>query len=130
MPATTKPSLASSVVTGYEPAARKGVECRLGGSILKIAFQKKSSVVTMAARKTADQKTEPASPSPPRNEDESSTMSVSNRDHRRHGDRPGGPPGAQVGTEYLATRARAFKFAIKRHAAAGRRPPAPAARKL
>ena len=28
---------------GYEPAARKGVECRLGGSILKIAFQKKMS---------------------------------------------------------------------------------------
>ena len=27
---------------GYEPAARKGVECRLGGSILKIAFQKKN----------------------------------------------------------------------------------------
>ena len=24
--------------TGYEPAARKGVECRLGGSIFKIAF--------------------------------------------------------------------------------------------
>ncbi len=30
------------VATGYEPATRKGVECRLGGSesILKIAFQK------------------------------------------------------------------------------------------
>ena len=25
--------------TGYEPAARKGVECRLGGSIFKIAFR-------------------------------------------------------------------------------------------
>ena len=31
-------------VTGYEPAARKGVECRLGGSILKIAFQKPRGV--------------------------------------------------------------------------------------
>ena len=30
-------------VPGYEPAARKGVECRLGGSILKIAFQKKKA---------------------------------------------------------------------------------------
>ena len=28
--------------TGYEPAARKGVECRLGGSIIKIAYQKKT----------------------------------------------------------------------------------------
>jgi hypothetical protein len=27
--------------TGYEPAARKGDECCLGGSIIKIAFRKK-----------------------------------------------------------------------------------------
>jgi hypothetical protein len=27
--------------TGYEPAARKGVECRLGGSIIKNTFRKK-----------------------------------------------------------------------------------------
>ncbi len=29
------------VSTWYEPAARKGVECRLGGSIIKIASRKK-----------------------------------------------------------------------------------------
>jgi hypothetical protein len=34
-------SVAGACMTGYEPAARKGVECRLGGSIIKIAFRKK-----------------------------------------------------------------------------------------
>ena len=28
----------SGQVSGYEPAARKGVECRLGSYIIKIAF--------------------------------------------------------------------------------------------
>ena len=38
--------LSARVGSGYEPAARKGpgVECRLGGSILKIAFQRVGSV--------------------------------------------------------------------------------------
>jgi hypothetical protein len=29
-------------LTGYEPAARKGVECRLGGSIIKNTFRRAS----------------------------------------------------------------------------------------
>jgi hypothetical protein len=39
--------IALSVLAGYEPAARKGVECRLGGSILKIAFQKNVCASTL-----------------------------------------------------------------------------------
>jgi hypothetical protein len=39
---------AGSATTGYEPATRKGVECRLGhgGSIFKIAFRKKKGSAT------------------------------------------------------------------------------------
>ncbi len=36
----------SRLCTWYEPAARKGVECRLGGSIIKIASRKNVTVVT------------------------------------------------------------------------------------
>ena len=38
---------------GYEPAARKGVECRLGGSILKIAFHQNGQVQLMAHARAA-----------------------------------------------------------------------------
>ncbi len=44
--------IVARLLAGYEPAARKGVECRLGGSIIKIAFRKKKARLLRPLRYT------------------------------------------------------------------------------
>ncbi len=47
------PAVRSDSDTWYEPATRKGVECRLGGSVIKIAFPPKKVTRTLPAQTTS-----------------------------------------------------------------------------